>query len=424
MARPLGFTAIPPHRAEANILEGSEPTPMLPPALLFLLPGAPGPQASEIGRLQAPGWAHDGQGTALASDGKSLLVGAPFGRSYALDGSAVLYEHDPREPLGWREVQRLEAPGYGVVDRFGDALDVDGDVLAIGAWREEQTRGAVYVYERRAPALGFEPVARLTPSFPWPGQRFGLALDLDGDRLLVGAPRGAPPPGLQWEGRAYLFEREPSSGAWLVAAELEHPLRASTEPQFGQRVALEDDLAVVATFYSGFGFAFQVHVFAREAGVWRHRQVLSERDVGGAGLESWFGVALALQGRELYVMDPERRAVHLFRRAGGGEFAWETSIPAQPGMVLTVRGDRMAIGRRFFHAPVAVQLFERVTGAWLPGALLSPEAPASTIFGSAVVLDHEHVLVGDPTLPGPTQPAVGGVRVFGRQARLPADPPP
>lgn len=389
---------------------------MLPLHVLWLswLPG----QEFEVARLQADGWDHDGQGSAMACDGESLLVGAPFGRSYAIDGSARLYERDPAAPSGWREAQRFEAPGYGLIDRFGHALDVDGDVLAVGAWKEDQARGAVHVFERRNRNAPFEPVARLEPAGTRLGQRFGYALDLDGERLLVGAPRGAPPPYFGWEGRAYLYEREAHTGTWQLVAELAHPDPLSHEPQFGHTLALRDDLAVLATNYLGFGVAFEVHVFARVHGTWEHRQVLTAIDVGGPAFQSFFGIALALEGDELYVVDPDNRAVHVFRRTRGGprEFEWATSIPAPPGEVLTVRENRMALSRGFSIAPGSVLLFERRNRSsldWVQSAVLTGSNPPGTpAMGQSLVLDGEHVLVGDPALPAPTRPGVGGVRIF------------
>jgi len=372
-------------------------------------------QELEIARVQGGGWAYDGQGEAMASDGNRLLVGAPFGRSYAIDGSVRIYERAASEPSGWRETQRIEAPGYGTIDRFGSALDIDGDILAVGAWRESDARGAVYIFERPIGATAYELRARLEPPLDWPGQRFGYSLDLDGERLLVSAPRGAPPPDLSWEGRVYVYERDPGSGLWLEVATLARPdLPGVAQANLGHSLALAGDLALLSTYYTGFGLALEIHVFVREGGVWHHRQTLSERDVGGPGLQSFFGIDFALQGDELFALDPDRAAVHVFQRtpAGPAEFVWSSSFPGEPGMVVTVSGDRLAIGRPFGRSH-DVHLYERRAGNWLPRTILSGFAPEGTFaFGSSILLDADRILVGDPALPGPTQPEVGGVRVY------------
>jgi hypothetical protein len=387
-----------------------------PLCALFLAAGPVPGDGSEVARIQAGGWAYDGQGSALASNGATLVVGAPYGRSYAIDGSVRVYARDTADPSGWRETQRLEAPGFGEIDRFGAALDVDGNVLAVGAWREERARGAVYVYERPGANAPFEFVARLEPSFPGPAQRFGYSLDLDGERLLIGAPQGAPPPQQSWEGRAYVFERDPVSGLWRNAAEFAHPgPRPPYQPNFSFALALSGDLAALGTFYPGFGIATEVHVFVRDDAGWHHRQTLSERNVGGAGFQSFFGIALALAGNELLVMDPDRRAIHVFRRVSSlaSEFAWSATFPADTGLVMRVFGERLAVGAPLFRAPTSVQLFRRGRNSWSRYARLFGSDPAATrVFGSGLAFDGERVLVGDPALPGPTQPEVGGVRVF------------
>jgi hypothetical protein len=362
-------------------------------------------QAPEVGRIQSAGWAYDGQGSALAVDGDTLAVGASFGRSYAIDGSVTIHERDPVAPTGWREVQRLEAPGYGTIDRFGDSLDLDGDVLAVGAWREDLARGAVYLFER---------MARLESPLEGAGQRFGYSLDLDGDRLLIGAPRGAPPPNPGWLGRAYVFERDPCTGAWLQSADLAFVPQPSTfQANFGYRVALDGDLALVTTYYLGFGIAMEVDVFRLRDGIWELRQRLSERDVGGGGSQSYFGIAIVLRGDQLYVMDPDRQLVHVFARtpAGPTEFEWSSSIPTEAATVLAVGDGRVAVGQPF--QTTGVHVYERRGATWLRVARLEGSNPiGSRSFGRSILLEGERVLVGDPGLPGPTQPEVGGVRIF------------
>lgn len=98
--------------------------------------------------------------------------------------------------------------------------------------------------------------------------------------------------------------------------------------------------------------------------------------------------------------------------SGPAEFAWVGSISADPGRVLAAHGERLAVGRHF-RGTSRVQLFERAGSAWSRIALLSGSDPLGTAaFGSSLVLDGETILVGDPAPPGPTQPEVGGVRVF------------
>ena len=70
-------------------------------------------------------------------------------------------------------------------DRFGD-LSLDGDTLAIGAYADDD-KGSVYVFERSGDS--WVQTAKLTASDGAAGDIFGYGLALNGDTLAVGAYR-------------------------------------------------------------------------------------------------------------------------------------------------------------------------------------------------------------------------------------------
>ncbi|HUP01656.1 MAG TPA: FG-GAP repeat protein, partial [Gemmatimonadota bacterium] len=88
---------------------------------------------------------------------------------------------------------------------FGTTAAVHGDEVFFGEPMTDMTPGAVYVYRQNDGS--WVEAARLTASDGIPGDRFGAALDLAGERLIVGA---------FWadsgRGAAYVFERDPATG--------------------------------------------------------------------------------------------------------------------------------------------------------------------------------------------------------------------
>ena len=89
---------------------------------------------------------------------------------------------------GWVLESRLEADDAAEGDCFGIALDLEGGRCVVGApWKEStSTRGgAVYVYELEGAA--WVQRARLGPPAGPGGEYFGCAVSTAGERLLVGA---------------------------------------------------------------------------------------------------------------------------------------------------------------------------------------------------------------------------------------------
>lgn len=176
-------------------------------------------------------------------------AGGEFGIDVALDGDVMVVTTDPTPGSGpafvyrrsgtvWNLEQQLNYPAGtfpGTVG-FGKGADVDGNTIALGAsWGGGSA--LVLTYEWNGSA--WVPDQSL-PGFAGAGNDdFGIAIELDGDLLLVGS--SAP------DGGAYLYVRE--AGVWVPWAHLD-PLGTQGVPQnpsgFGMAVAMADGRAVAA----------------------------------------------------------------------------------------------------------------------------------------------------------------------------------
>lgn len=180
----------------------------------------------------------DGYGAAMGSAGEEVLVGAPV---FAV-GEGAVYVHE-RTAGGWIETQKLTPSGVaGAVDLalFGDEIAVEGARAAIGAPRENflgalTSPGAVYVYEREP--SGWVEMQRIQAPVPELDQLFGSSVALDGERLLVGAPGEG-----FVTGAAHVFTL--SAGAWVEEAVL---IPTSTVAFLGEEVALSGDIALASS---------------------------------------------------------------------------------------------------------------------------------------------------------------------------------
>jgi FG-GAP repeat len=165
-------------------------------------------------------------GQALAGVGSNVVIGAPFDDTAAANGGAV-YIFDPaqRSPIA-----TFTSPHARAGDFFGSALATSGSWVFVGAPFDDSAgpdAGAVYMFDANTGAL-----LRMfsDPAVNVDG-RFGSAVAVRGDRLLVGAPFADTT--AQDAGMAYLFDA--GSGALLETFENPTP---SAGDQFGGALAV------------------------------------------------------------------------------------------------------------------------------------------------------------------------------------------
>lgn len=157
----------------------------------------------------------DMYGQSLAGSGGLAVVGAPMDNSLVGGfgpGKAHVFERGAGG--AWNEVARFDPHSFSFANPgFGEACATDGDTIVVGAPTDDGSGvigGAVYVFERDV--AGWVEVQKLVASAPEDGAMFGASVALDGERLLVGAPEEAG------RGAVHVFTR--SGGAWLATQTL------------------------------------------------------------------------------------------------------------------------------------------------------------------------------------------------------------
>lgn len=168
--------------------------------------------AASVGRLGVGDLgAGDAFGSAVAAAPDLLAVGAPGDDREGSEAGAVhLFRADGD---GWSEDGFLVGTGARTGDRFGSALALSGDLLAVGApGRDEDGSGsgAVYLFRRSGDAWQEETVLFAPDGST--GARFGTSLAfVDADRIAIGA--SGHDGDQSGAGAAYLFERD--GDAWV-----------------------------------------------------------------------------------------------------------------------------------------------------------------------------------------------------------------
>ncbi|HPE70976.1 MAG TPA: FG-GAP repeat protein [Candidatus Competibacter sp.] len=190
---------------------------------------------------------------ATALDGDTLVVGAPYAAVGAQQqaGRIFVYLRDAANWIGPVEVSPTDRAAF---DEAGKAVAISGDTLVIGSPRHNNDQGAVYVFIRDGG--GWTPQATLTAAAGVAGDRFGTAVSITGDTLVIGAP-GAD--------TSHVFQR--ASGIWIPAAALTAADGAAGDG-FGCAVAAAGDSALIGAPWHGINHTGAAYVYKSAAGDW------------------------------------------------------------------------------------------------------------------------------------------------------------
>lgn len=248
-------------------------------------------------------------GESVAVSGHTIVVGAPFdGPIGESRGAAYVYA---RTGGKWTLQAKLTAADSSLNQLFGDAVAIDGNTIAVGAFLDSAAApnaGAVYVFKRSGNK--WTQSAKLTASDASEFAFFGAALAVEDKTIAIGAPVAET---------AYVFTER--GGQWTETAILTAPdASISDYSAFGASVALNDSTIVVGaptegTYAPRTGAAY---TFSRKGKRWTAETKLRASDAGG---EDEFGTSVDVDGKQIAVGSPYRDdfnngAIYLFRSRG------------------------------------------------------------------------------------------------------------
>ena len=260
-------------------------------AYVFTKPATGWADMTQTARLTASdAAANDEFGASVAVHGDTIVVGAPEEDTGAR-GSAYIFT---KPANGWADMtQTATLRGTVGGDRFGRSVDLHGDTVVVGAYEENNARGAAYIFTKSAATGAWDDwhdkeankaTAKLIASDGASGDRFGRAVAMDGDTIVVGARYNDSTDDntndVSNSGAAYVFTKP--DGGWddnsdtmpnyTETAKFLALDRAEND-EFGFSVAVEGDTVVVGAHYdddpadSGAGAAY---VFKKSGGFWGH----------------------------------------------------------------------------------------------------------------------------------------------------------
>lgn len=414
-------------------------------------------------------------GGSVALSGDTLVVGAPQEDSNAtgIDGnqaddsapdSGAVYVF-VRNGGAWSQQAYLKASNAQPGDVFGGDLSLAGDTLVVGAQLAAGT-GAAYVFTRSGGVWSQQAI--LSASNAGAGDRFGRAVAISGETIAIGAygeasnavgvggnqnDNSAPN-----SGAVYVFTR--AANVWSQQAYIKASNTQATD-FFGIAISLSNNTLAVTAYNedsnaTGVGGnqgnnsaldAGAAYVFTRTGTVWSQQAYLKASNAEGMDL---FGASVSLSGDTLAVgaryeasISPGINgdqtdntasgigAVYVFTRAATvwSQQAYVKSSNPQGGdelgLALALSGDTLAVGAfgessaatgiggdqtdNSASSSGAVYMFSRTTGTWTQRSYIkASNTAAGDFFGIAVALSGDTLAVGAPN--GSSQ--VGAVYVF------------
>lgn len=232
----------------------------------------------------------DGFGTSVSIDGNTVVVGSP-GFDPGIGTVSVFF----RNANTWSQQAQLSASNAAGGDRFGGAVAVSGDTIAVGASGEDSAAtgiggsqtdnsasgsGAAYVFVRNG--ISWSQQAYFKASNTGAGDAFGISVAISADTIVVGAwAEGSAATGvngnqldnsLSYAGAAYVFSR--SSNTWNQRAYLKAS-NTGDKDGFGISVALSESRIIVGSDQPGTSLSGAAYVFVRSGSDWLQKWLFS-----------------------------------------------------------------------------------------------------------------------------------------------------
>jgi hypothetical protein len=369
---------------------------------------------------------------ASAVDGSTMVVGAY--RDDEMDaGAGAVYVYDKDAAGNWAEAAKITAFDFAFDDKFGVSVALSGGVLVVGSYLDDesdQDSGSIYIYGRDVGGTGnWGLIRKVANPAPESKDYFGHSVALDGSTLIVGAYRDDNTK--TDSGSAYVFERD--AGGTDNWGEVKH-LVASDEgnyDKFGYAVALDGDTLIVGAFANNDdgGDSGSAYVFERDvggAGNWGETKKLNATD-GDSDFR--FGISVAIDGGTLVVGGDEEGegsgSAYVFERDLGGAGNWgevakltasDAAADDLFGTSVAIAGSAVIVGAPEHDGAAgadsgAIYLYEKdAAGAWNEtAAITAPDGAAGDLFGTSLSTDGTTWVIGATYADSPTEADVGRV---------------
>jgi len=351
-----------------------------------------GAWTQQIKLTASDGAAADEFGFAVSISGDTIIVGSRFVNADGINGRGAAYVY-VRSGTTWNEQAKLMADDAAAFDELGFSVKIDGDTAAVGAPFANGSQGKVYLFTRSGTAWSAQTM--LTADDGAASDRYGLALALDGDTLAIGSP-SAEVGGNSDQGAVYLYAR--SGGDWSYQAKINAEDGAPFD-EFGVSVSLDGNDIIAGAHYADIGSIpgqGAAYVFTRSGTDWTQQAKLSSSD-GWFGDEFGFSVGISAGHAIVGALfanpngNENQGEAYIFTRSGS-DWTQETPLISDGAS-----GDEFGIGVAIDHGTAVVGAeYGTVDGDWR-GAAYVYSSGGDGVCANPIVENFDGVTV--PALP-------------------------
>lgn len=273
--------------------------------------------------------AGDQFGYSVAISANLAAVGAPFDDEAGADAGAAYVFRDFYNVNNWEQYTKLMANDASPGDRFGEAVAIAGNIVLVGAVLQDSGAldgGAVYAFTEQTPGEGdFVQTAKFVSDDIASHDAFGGAIAMAGQTAVISAP--ADDDNGDVSGSAYIF-REVSPGSWQQIAKLIASDGAAFG-SFGRSVSINDLATTVVVGAPGHhgaapssGAAYVFRESPADSGNWVE---IAKLTASNAGESHQFGQSVSITndfelGDTILVGAHGNEAAYVFRESAPGAF--------------------------------------------------------------------------------------------------------
>ena len=275
---------------------------------------------------------NDKFGEAIAIDGSTMIVGAPYEESGGSSiGAAYIYKFSGNS---WVEDAKLVHSDAGNGDNFGFSVAISGNLVIVGATGEDlnggSNNGAAYIFANTSGNNWVEQT-KIFASDTVSYETFGNAVSISGNLAVIGA-RSSEISGIVRAGAAYVFANT-SGNTWIEQTKVSGGV-PTINRYLGHSVTIDGNVMVVgsygdATYFSGGGAAY---IYANtSANIWAEQAVITQSDQTS---NDEFGNAVSLSGNLLLVGargDDVEGAAYIFANTSGNTWVEQAKLEPSDG---------------------------------------------------------------------------------------------
>jgi hypothetical protein len=291
--------------------------------------------------VPSDGASDDEFGVSVAISANTVVVGSHLDDVGAdtNQGSAYVYV---RSGATWSQQQQLTVSGGTADDSFGISVAISGDAVVIGAYLDDvggnSNEGSAHVFTRSVTTWSFDQT--LNGSDTNTGDRFGNAVSISGNAIVVGAPFAEISVGNP-SGAAFLFFN--INNTWLERVKL---VASDAVPvdELGMAIAIEGDTVIVGAELDDVG----TDANQGSAYIFPCLEQVQLTAPDGAA-DDRFGDSVAIDGDTAIVSSPGDDSAYVFVR-NGADWTQQAKLVGNDGVPggVAIDGTTALVGVRVY----------------------------------------------------------------------------